>query len=197
MTDFLAQALEQEEEEERELERSFFPPEIGSHRVLAEPAVPEESGGGEGEERGAFRVGRSRAQPPLPEREWAGTVGRALKNAVDVLPQGKSGEVPSPGGERAVGGDGLWGGSRPESAGGRIWPWSAERDSFREEGNGTLAEAVFRAERVARFVQNPGRRLTVTLPEERAAGGETLTAEALDRAVERDARRYDGGFSLY
>lgn len=30
-----------------------------------------------------------------------------------------------------------------------------------------------------------------------AERGRTLTAEGLDRAVQRDARRYDGGFSLY
>ena len=46
-----------------------------------------------------------------------------------------------------------------------------------------------------RFIRQ--RAFRVTLPEagEREAGG--LTIEGMDRAVERDARRYDGGFSLY
>ena len=46
-------------------------------------------------------------------------------------------------------------------------------------------------------MQSRQRAFRVTLPEagEREASG--LTIEGMDRAVERDARRYDGGFSLY
>lgn len=60
-----------------------------------------------------------------------------------------------------------------------------------------LLAAVRRAEEGASFVQSRQRAFRVTLPEagEREAGG--LTIEGMDRAVERDARRYDGGFSLY
>ena len=36
-----------------------------------------------------------------------------------------------------------------------------------------------------------------TAPAGAAERGRALTAEGLDRAVQRDARRYDGGFSLY
>lgn len=60
-----------------------------------------------------------------------------------------------------------------------------------------LLAAVRRAGEGASFVQSRQRAFRVTLPEagEREAGG--LTIEGMDRAVERDARRYDGGFSLY
>ena len=60
-----------------------------------------------------------------------------------------------------------------------------------------LLAAVRRAERTASFVQRSGRNLTVTLPETVGENGGGLSVEELDRAVERDARRYDGGFSLY
>ena len=57
--------------------------------------------------------------------------------------------------------------------------------------------ALRRAERTTAFVQGSGRRLTVSLPE--SVGGECagLSVEELDRAVERDARRYDGGSVFY
>jgi hypothetical protein len=51
---------------------------------------------------------------------------------------------------------------------------SREADSVRRESQGTVR--------------------TVTVPGERESG---LTAEQLDRMVQRDARRYDGGFPLY
>ena len=60
-----------------------------------------------------------------------------------------------------------------------------------------LMTALRRAERTTAFVQGSGRRLTVSLPE--SVGGECagLSVEELDRVVERDARRYDGGSVFY
>lgn len=57
-----------------------------------------------------------------------------------------------------------------------------------------LLSAVRRGESAAAFAQGTRRKLTVTLPETESAGG--LTAEELDRAVERDARRYAGSDPL-
>lgn len=48
----------------------------------------------------------------------------------------------------------------------------------------------------AGFVQGQRRQLTVTLPEA-APAAPALSAEELDLACERDARRYGGGFGLY
>lgn len=53
-----------------------------------------------------------------------------------------------------------------------------------------------RAERGAALTQSGGRRLTVALPQTESAGGAAWSAEGFDRAVERDARRYGGEFSL-
>lgn len=60
----------------------------------------------------------------------------------------------------------------------------------------TLYRSVAAAERAAGFARTERRNISVTVPEERT-GVSGLDAETLDRAVERDARRYDGGFELY
>lgn len=46
------------------------------------------------------------------------------------------------------------------------------------------------------MVRQQGSPLTVTLTGETPQGG-SLDLAKLDRAVQRDARRYDGGFPLY
>lgn len=60
----------------------------------------------------------------------------------------------------------------------------------------SLLTSLRRSDDAADFARHQSRTFTVTLPEapDPAPG---LTAGELDRAVERDARRYDGGFSLY
>ena len=63
------------------------------------------------------------------------------------------------------------------------------------EGPQAVYRSLVRSEQAAGTVRGPGRRLTVSLPEAPASAG--LDPQALDRAVERDARRYDGGFWLY
>lgn len=94
--------------------------------------------------------------------------------ASEARPYGGSGEGELPRGRAAV----------------SIWSGRREREMV-------LLDEVRRAERAASFVQGPRRDGMLTLPE--AAEGETagLTVETLDRAAERDARRYDGGFSMY
>ena len=67
------------------------------------------------------------------------------------------------------------------------------------EGQDTqpLLTALRRAQAANQFVRQPSRALAVTLPDTPAPTAPGVTAGELDRAVERDARRYDGGFSLY
>lgn len=65
-----------------------------------------------------------------------------------------------------------------------------------ERAASALLDGLRRTQAAAGLVQGQGRRISVTLPEteENASG---WGPEALDRAVERDARRYGGGFALY
>lgn len=65
-----------------------------------------------------------------------------------------------------------------------------------ERAASALLDGLRRTQAAAGLVQGQGRRILVTLPEteENASG---WGPEALDRAVERDARRYGGGFALY
>lgn len=67
-----------------------------------------------------------------------------------------------------------------------------------QAGTGTpaLYEAMIRARRGARASVGTANTLTVTLPGE-VSSQQPPDWTALDRAVQRDARRYDGGFSLY
>lgn len=63
-------------------------------------------------------------------------------------------------------------------------------------GAPALYEAMIRARRGARASVGTANTLTVTLPGE-VSSQQPPDWTALDRAVQRDARRYDGGFSLY
>lgn len=59
---------------------------------------------------------------------------------------------------------------------------------------GTVLTALRRGETGARFARQP-RRVTVSLPKGESPA--LWSPEGFDRAVERDARRYGGGFALY
>ena len=59
-----------------------------------------------------------------------------------------------------------------------------------------LLDGLRRAEFAAGAIRHQGNPVTVTLPEE-GFPGKGLDLECIDRAVQRDARRYDGGFPLY
>lgn len=65
-----------------------------------------------------------------------------------------------------------------------------------ESGAWTVLQRLGQARRNAEFVRREHRRVKLTLPEPEYALPQ-LDAETLDRAVERDARRYDCGFPLY
>ena len=67
----------------------------------------------------------------------------------------------------------------------------------RPEAAGTILQALSRTGRSLRALRGGPGVLTVTLPD---GGGETADGtdlETLDLAMQRDARRYDGGFPLY
>lgn len=74
-------------------------------------------------------------------------------------------------------------------------------EAFFETGKGSRAElplltALKRAKETVGFVRGEGRAVTLTLPEE-TGRAPAWTVEELDRAVERDSRRYDGSSPLY
>ena len=71
------------------------------------------------------------------------------------------------------------------------------RGEDRAEAAGVLLQALSRTGRSLRALRGGSGVMTVTLPGE---GGETASGpdlEALDLAMQRDARRYDGAFQLY
>lgn len=71
------------------------------------------------------------------------------------------------------------------------------RGEERPEAAGTILQALSRTGRSLRALRSGPGVLTVTLPD---GGGETAAGtdlETLDLAMQRDARRYDGGFPLY
>ena len=73
--------------------------------------------------------------------------------------------------------------------------WAEEAVPLRSAGV-RLLEGLRRAELAAGAIRHQGGPVTVTLPEE-GIPGKGLDLERIDRAVQRDARRYDGGFFLY
>lgn len=74
---------------------------------------------------------------------------------------------------------------------------TAWRESERKQtAKGALYAAMGRLGRVDRLAEGATRGQTLPLALPIQPGG-TTGVEALDRAVQRDARRYDSGFSLY
>lgn len=127
------------------------------------------------------------ADDPAEEEKTAEGEGRLLRS-------GEGGGVPeeelslkeeAPVGEELEGMDGA---ARQADL------WMA-REGGREEGT-PLYEALRRTARVARLAAGGRETVTLTLPGETAERQEGDWT-ALDRAVQRDARRYDGGFTLY
>ena len=69
-------------------------------------------------------------------------------------------------------------------------------DASAQEAVLPLLRQLRQAQWTAGFVQGQRRQLAVALPEP-APAAPALSAEELDLACERDARRYGGGFALY
>lgn len=65
------------------------------------------------------------------------------------------------------------------------------------QGNWSLEETLARTAQAVQGVPGQSRTVTVPLPESPSASRGEEDWAALDRAVERDARRYDRGFPLY
>ena len=74
-----------------------------------------------------------------------------------------------------------------------LWAEPLEKRTL---GAAVLAQRLRRTGRVSRLAQGGGTTMTVTLPEQ-VRSSQSLDLLALDRAVQRDARRYDGGFPFY
>lgn len=135
---------------------------------------------GTGLVRGAEGDWLPRARPAAPEtRPWS-AVGTP-----ETEPGGPPAKGESPGE--------AWteGGSPPE------WLEEAGRAGERRTGGGAawLYQRLRAAAAAAGSAGRAGE--TVTLVKETGAAGAPLSAAEVDRALERDARRYDGGFTLF
>ena len=71
-----------------------------------------------------------------------------------------------------------------------------ESAAARQLGAALLDQRLRRTGRVSRLAQAGGSALALRLPEPAPAAAAPTLLD-LDRAVQRDARRYDGGFTLY
>lgn len=147
--------------------------------------------------------------------EWekapaAGTGGEAVRRLRGAVPAGEEGErSPETASPLAVGrrgalpAGGVSGGSleRTAAEGAEALP-SSELPSGALEaatGRGTAGTLYAQARRTRAAAEYAAaRRETVTVPVPAAAPAPApLGAEGLDRLFQRDARRYDGGFTLY
>ena len=153
------------------LEESREDPLTGSRRAAVLPAGSSPAREPEEEKRPA-----AASEPPEAAdgagsavREIGAESGRALPEASDRTPETET--------------DPAWGDWLPRTEEGT-------------EAAGLLLRALSRAGRSARLLRTGSGVVTVTLPETGAGSG-GLDVEALDLAVQRDARRYDGGFTLY
>jgi len=184
LTDYLSQAMEQDREDREEGGVDLL---SGAFREF--PGKREDPGETDGPR--AWRPEEEAAEGSVSgtvseevRRALAGAVDRALELGETAL-----GAVSAEGPEEGPWGRGTISGLQPGTEGAYI------PQKGRGEGSQAVYRSLVRSERAAGAVRGPGRRLTVTLPETPASGG--LDAQELDRAVERDARRYDGGFWLY
>lgn len=74
------------------------------------------------------------------------------------------------------------------------WP---EVPARRTTGAAALEAQLRRSGRLSQAAQTGGAAVTVALPEGAQPAASAADLTALDRAVRRDARRYDSGFTLY
>lgn len=187
MTDYLALALAQEETGREE----------GETPELAVGVSPPASG-----------KAPARGEADLEEKEGAPAAGEAVGSLLARTPF--AGERPRKAGDRA----------QPEEGGGgiapagmvspaeRLWARGAAKERpldlpLASGGAPAIAEPSGAAwlRRLARTAEAAGyvrdRRGVLALPAPEEASLPAMGAEELDRAVERDARRYGGGFELY
>lgn len=192
MTDYLALALAQEETGREEGE------------------TPELAVGGlaVGVSRPASGKAPARREADLEEKEGAPAAGAAVASLLARTPF--AGERPRKAGDRAQpeeGGDALSPAGRGISSE-RLWARGAAKESPSDlplASGGSLSpeepSGAAWLRRLARTAEAAGyvrdRRGVLALPAPEEASLPAMGAEELDRAVERDARRYGGGFELY
>lgn len=192
MTDYLALALAQEETGREEGET----PELAVGGLAVGGSPP------------ASGKAPARGEAGLEEKEGAPAAGDAVASLLARTPF--AGERPWPAG----------GGALPEEGGGgiapagmvspaeRLWARGAAKKSpldlpLTSGGAPAIAEPSGAAwlRRLARTAETAGyvrdRRGVLALPAPEVASLPAMEAEELDRAVERDARRYGGGFELF
>ena len=150
-------------------------------------------------------VGEEDGGEGLPLPAWTVTLPRRGEGAgaedLEESPFGAERESP----ERSPGGAPWQAGTAP--AGGEDFLAALLAGREREEalppedspwqGSWSLEETLARTAQAVQGMFGENRTVTVTLPEAPAAPGTEGDWAALDRAVERDARRYDRGFPLY
>lgn len=147
--------------------------------------------------------------------EWekapaAGTGGEAVRRLRGAVPAGEEGErsletasLPAVGRRGVLPAGGASGGSMEGTAAegedtlsGSEFPLGALEAAAGRGTAGTLYAQVRRTRAAAEYAA--ARRETVTVPVPAAVPAPApLGAEGLDRLFQRDARRYDGGFTLY
>jgi hypothetical protein len=189
VTDYLAQALEQaEEERERETAEALIIPSMAVRGALERggtTSVPGKSGGQEdaltagdtGEDSSPEETARKRGE------DAQGVLEQVLTAMEEPLEEAKRFRLQTL--------------TAQESR-------RVSRDTGPAEGESgwralegiELLTALRRADTGTEFVRGQRRNVTVTLPEA-APSSAQWSPEALDRVVERDARRYDGGRDLY
>lgn len=196
MTNYLEKAMEQgKDREEEELDPGLlnWPAGRWSRREEAGEKTARAKGS-------AAEKEEVKPSAPATLERWApeGGEGEALSPTLAAplakgLRRYRFGTAASP--EKA--GSGEWQGSGPESAAPAeaVLFGGTERDAPAEEPAGGLYQALRRGMRQAAYARRGSGAVTVRAPETPAPAG--MNVEELDRAVERDARRYDGGFGLY
>lgn len=128
-----------------------------------------------------------------PEDVGESPAGAVPKGAERERPERSPGGAPWQTGTAPAGGEDflaalLAGREREEALPPEDSPW---------QGGWSLEETLARTAQAVQGMSGENRTVTVTLPEAPAAPGTEGDWAALDRAVERDARRYDRGFPLY
>lgn len=192
MTDYLALALVQEVTGREEGE----PPEL----VVGSPAA--------GVSTTASGKAPARGETGLEAEEGASAAGEAVASLLVRTPfagerpwKGRGGALPEEGGDalsptgRVIFSERLW---ERGAAGGRpldLALVSGDSPAIAEPPGAAWLSRLARTAEAAGYVRD--RRGVLALPAPEEASLPAMGAEELDRAVERDARRYGGGFELY
>ncbi len=134
------------------------------------------------------RSGRPAGEPGTESAGAAGTGAEDPGEARAAPAPAEDGET-APGEIAAV--------EAPENALGSPWGDWLPRTEGETGAASALLGALARTARSVRAIRGSAGVMTVTLPPAERLANRGVDVEALDLAVQRDARRYDGGFELY